>query len=158
MIQGDLRFAPNAPPNQPPWCAMPWVDVEIKIPSLSIESTFTLMADTGATSTVLNIRDAWPILGKRGYRLLRQASRMGDSIGVGGAATYYITPAKLIFEHDDGTLESHDFILAIAKPAKKGSKKLANQFRLPSLLGRDNLSHFRMVMDYSRNQMFLDHN
>ena len=158
MIQGDLRIAPNASPNQPPWYAMPWVDVEIKIPSLSVESTFTLMTDTGATATVLNVRDAVPILGKRGYKLLRRANTARDSIGVGGVALYYTTPAKIIFQHEDGRLESHDFQLLVAKPARKGSKKLRIQLMLPSLLGRDILCRFHMVMDYSSKQLSFDHN
>jgi len=115
------------------------------------------MTDTGATATVLNVRDAVPILGKRGYKLLRQANTVRDSIGVGGAAPYYATPAKIIFQHEDGRLESHDFLLAVAKPARKGSKKLRTQLMLPSLLGRDILCRFHMVMDYSSNQLSLDH-
>jgi hypothetical protein len=136
---------------------MPWVDAEIRIPSLAIKRTITLLVDSGADGTVLNVRDAVPTLGKRGYRLIRQSSSSMTSIGVGGSASYFSVAAEIYFQHEDGTLEGYRFDLRIAKPARKGSKKLTTQLKIPSLLGRDMLCQFRMVMDYPNNQLSFDH-
>ena len=157
MIRGDLRFTPGAPRNLLIWYAMPWVDAEINIPSLAVKRAVTLLADTGADGTVLNVRDAVPMLGKRGYRLLRQSNDILTSIGVGGSASYFTVAAEIIFQNEDGSFEGYKFDLRIAKPARKGSRKLETQLKIPSLLGRDILCQFRMVMDYSNNQISLEH-
>lgn len=161
MIRGYILrdpTKPRNPPNMPIWCAYPWVDCIIKIPSLAVDSTFTMMADTGATGSYLSVRDAMPILGKTGYRLLRRLGKPKSASGIGGSSPNFEIAAKMILQDEDGTLEGFDFDLAIAKPGNKGGKRLAAQLKLPSLLGRDILCHFRMVMDYHRNQLFLDHN
>jgi len=156
MIRGDFCFPPNALPNLPVWCADPLIEATIKIPMLAIEKPFTLMVDTGAGITALHVRDV-PRLGERGYRLIRQLGNSSNPSGVGGSAIYFGVPAQIIFEHEDGTLEQHDFNLWVSKRARKGSRKLANQLKIPSVLGRDVLCHFRMVMNYHRNQLFLYH-
>jgi len=157
MIRGNLFFPPKAPPNFPAWLAEPLIDVTIKIPMLAIEKPFTLMVDSGAGITALHVRDV-PRLGERGYRLIRRLNNSSNPSGVGGSAIYFGVPAQIVFEHEDGALEQHDFVLWVAKRARKGSRKLANQLKIPSVLGRDVLCHFRMVMDYSNNQLFFDHN
>ncbi len=157
MIRGNLCFPPTVPPNPPVWFAEPLVEVTIKIPMLAIEKPFTLMVDTGSHMTALHVRDV-PRLGERGYRLIRRLNNSLNSSGVGGSAIYFVVPAQIVFEHEDGALEQHDFDLWVSKRARKGSRKLANQLKIPSVLGRDVLYHFRMVMDYSNNQLFLDHN
>jgi len=157
MIRCDLRFPLKTPPNSPVWFADPLIEVTLKIPILAIEKPFTLMVDTGANITALHVRDV-PRLGERGYRFIRQRGKSSNPSGVGGSAIYFGVPAQIVFEHEDGTLEQHDFGLWVVKRARKGSRKLANQFKIPSVLGRDVLCHFRMVMDYPNNQLFLDHN
>ena len=116
-----------------------------------------MLADTGATGTVLNIKDALPILGKRGYRLLRQLGKPKTCRGVGGTSPYIAIAAQIVLQHENGTLDGFDFDLYVAKPARKGSKKREHQLKLFSLLGRDIMSHFRVVVGYSRKQLFLDH-
>jgi hypothetical protein len=171
MVKGDLYFRivtanrinPIAFPissssiTLPIWCAQPWVDAEIEIPNLSVKKVFTLLADSGADGTVLNVRDAISTIGMHGYRTLQQVGKVSSSLGVGGTATRFTIPAKIVFQHDDGSLEGYSFDLSIAKPAKMGSKKLGHQLRLPSLLGRDILCQFRMIMDYSSKELLLDH-
>ena len=137
MIRGDLRFPSGSPRNLPAWCAMPWVDVEVEIPYLGVKRAVTLLADSGADGTVLNVRDAVPLLGKRGYRRLRQVNAIKTSIGVGGSASYYSIDAIIVFQNEDGQFEGYRFDLRIAKPARRGSKKLETQLKIPSLLGRD---------------------
>lgn len=155
MIRGAL-FDPNASPHHPRpiWCASPWVKAEIKIPRLGEKRSITFLADTGADVTSLSVRDAQRLLGKRG---IRQLGGLQDLSGVGGKALYFKEPAQIVFRHEDNTVEGFGFELRIAKPSRKGSKKLQQQLRLPSLLGKDIIFEFRMVMDYSSKQLFFDH-
>lgn len=169
MIKGDLYFRIMSPTqnnpisipisnsiNLPIWCAQPWIDVEIEIPSLSVKRIFTMLMDTGADGTVLNLRDAVSVLSARDYDLLKQSGNIKTSIGVGGSACYYKINAKIIFQHADGLLEGYSFELAIAKPDEDGAKRVL-QLRVPSILGRDLLCQFRMIMDYSKQELFLEH-
>ena len=148
MIKGDLYFRIEHPdqtntinlpisdisdPSTPIWCAQPFVDVEIEIPSLSVKRIFTMLVDTGADTTLLNVRDAMAVIGKSGYRLLQQSSNTKTSYGIGGSAIDFTTDANIIFQHDNGLLEGYSFELMVAKPARKGSKKLGLQLRIPSI-------------------------
>ena len=103
MIRGTFRFPLQAPPNLPVWDAEPLIEVTIKIPILPIEKPFTLMVDTGANITALHARDV-PMLGKRGYRLIRRLSNSISPSGVGGSASYFGVPAQIIFEHEMDTV------------------------------------------------------
>jgi hypothetical protein len=156
MIRGAL-FDPNASPQRrrPIWCVSPWVKADISIPKLGKRRKVTFLVDTGADVTSLSVRDAVRLIGKRGFR---QLSRLKDLSGVGGKASYFEEPAQIVFRHDDGTVEGFDFILYIAKPSRKKSRTLRQQLQLPSLLGKNIIFEFRMVMDYSKKQLFLDHN
>jgi hypothetical protein len=169
VIKGDLYFRVVAPdqgkpvnvpissrPSLPIWRAQPWVDVVIDIPALSVRKTFTMLVDTGADGTVLSVRDAVAALGKIGYGLLQKSGNTTTSIGVGGSADYYRVNAHIIFQHEGGSLEGYSFELAVAKPDGCKAKRVL-QLRIPSILGRDILCQFRMVMDYSQFELLLDH-
>ena len=140
MIRGYLLrdpTKPQNPPNMPIWCAYPWVDCIIKIPSLAVDSTFTLMVDTGATGTTLSVKDAMPELGKRGYRLLRQLGKPKTLTGVGGSCSGFGIPSQIVMQHDDGTLEGFDFELCVTNPARKGSKTREHQLKLENIKSYD---------------------
>ncbi len=145
----------------------PYITARIKVPRLNAEGTFHLLADTGADNTSLHLRAAiqllstrvmkgsfekvWGIIRKR-YRLLGNPTPIG---GVGGTAIYLQEPAQIIFTHVDGTRQGFLFDLDIVKPANWGSRCFQRQLELPSLLGMDVLSQYRMVMEYPNNQIFL---
>lgn len=146
-----------------------YIIAEIKVPRLNAEGTFYFEVDTGADGTALHLRDAiqllstkamrrggaegWGRIRKR-FRLLCNPSSIG---GVGGEATYFSEPAQIIFTHTDGAKQGFLFDLDIAKPANRGGNRFKQQLELPSLLGMNILSQFRVVMDYSKKQIFLDH-
>jgi hypothetical protein len=115
-----------------------------------------MLVDTGADGTVLSVRDAVAALGKSGYNRLKKSGDTSTSIGVGGSANYYRVNAHIIFQHEGGSLEGYSFELAVAKPDGCRSKR-GLQLRIPSILGRDMLCQFRMVMDYSQCELLLDH-
>lgn len=145
----------------------PYIVARIKVPRLNAEGTFPLLVDTGADNTSLHLRDAiqllstkamrgsikkiWGMIRKR-FGLLGNPTPIG---GVGGTATYLREPAQIIFTHVDGTRQGFLIDLDIVKPANFGSRRLQQQLELPSLLGMDILSQFRMVMECPNNQIFL---
>lgn len=147
----------------------PYTVVRIKVPRLNAEGTFHLLVDTGADNTSLHLRDAiqllsintmrgsvkkvWGMIRKR-FGLLGNPTPIG---GVGGTATYFQEPAQIIFTHVDGKRQGFLIDLDIVKPANWGGRRLREQLELPSLLGMNILSQYRLVMEYPRNQIFLDH-
>ena len=178
MIKGDLYYR-HIPPNQddpvvavpfpstktgvPIWRFEPWIDVELEIPRLSVKKVITMLVDTGADGTLLSVRDGLAAFGESGYHLLQQSCEADSSIGIGGSSSCFKTDAKVILQHNNGMLEGYSFELAITKPEPKrpcifkGLGKLGLQLRIPSVLGRDILCEFRLVMDYSKHELSLDH-
>jgi len=145
----------------------PYITARIKVPRLNAEGTFHLLADTGADNTSLHLRDVvqllstramkgsikkiWGMIRKR-YRLLGNPTPID---GVGGTAVYLRESAQIIFTHVDGTRQGFFFDLDIVKPANWGSRRFQQQLELPSLLGMDILSQFRMIMEYPNNHISL---
>lgn len=133
--------------------AIPVIVATIRIPRLKVSYRFSLLVDSGADITSLHLRDAIRVLGMRKYLELRGETTVG---GVGGPAKYFLEPARIIFVHEDENIEGYNFDLRIAKIPKSPSN-LRDALRLPSVLGRDIWHHFRIVIDYSRNEFYLDH-
>jgi hypothetical protein len=152
----------------PDYCA--YISAEIKVPRLNAEGTFYLQMDTGADNTSFHLRDTIQLLSKRTmsgsfekvWGMIRKRFRLlGNPTpidGVGGTATYLQEPAQIIFTHVDGTKQGFVFDLDIVKPANWGSRRFRQQLELPSLLGMDIMSQFRLVMNYPNNQIYLDNN
>ena len=145
----------------------PYITARIKVPRLNAEGTFHLLVDTGADNISLHLRDAIQLLSTKTMRgsfkkvwgmLRKRFLLLGNPIpidGVGGTATYLQEPAQIIFTHVDGTRQGFLFALDIVKPANWGSRRFQSQLELPSLLGMDILSQYRVVMEYPNNQIFL---
>lgn len=134
--------------------AIPIIVATIRIPRLRVSYCLPLLADSGADITSLHLRDAIRVLGMRKYFQLR-----GETIvrGVGGPGKYFLEPARVIFVHEDENIEGYNFDLRIAKIPPGSPSKLKDALQLPSVLGRDILHYFRIVIDYSRNEFYLDH-
>jgi hypothetical protein len=111
----------------------------------------TLLLDTGAMSTCLHPRDAIFTIGIDAQLLSEPQQwpyhqRHG---GVGGQEMlYYQVPAYYGFRHDDGRRQVIQAGLDIAQPHD------SNQ-ALPSLLGRNVLEHFRVIVDGPARQITL---
>ncbi len=134
--------------------AIPIIVATIRIPRLKVSDRLPLLADSGADITSLHLRDAIRVLGMRKYLQLRGETTVG---GVGGDAKYFLEPTRIIFVHEDGNIEGYNFELRIAKIPPGSPSKLKHALQLPSVLGRDILHHFRIVIDYSREEFYLDH-
>lgn len=158
MIRGSLLEPVNSQ-GQPISVAIPYMVATLKIPRLNALSSITFLLDTGADFTSLQLRDVFQILGLSGLKKLR-GNR--NAIGIGGSAPYSIEPAEIIFSHEDNTIEGYTFNLSIAKPITswwlpRQIKLQALQLRIPSILGRDILCQFRLVIDYHCKEILLDH-
>lgn len=115
----------------------PNLTVGVRLLRLRKYGPITFMVDTGATRTVLSFEDA------RGlgvsYASLAQA---GAGRMVTGSVGFFPESAELIFEDVQAGL-SHALGLQIGIRQRLSSGDPA----LPSLLGRDILENFRLVMD-----------
>ena len=132
----------------------PYITAIIKVPRLNAEGTFHFLADTGADNTSLHLRAAVQLLSTTAMK--GSIEKIWGMIGgVGGTATYLQEPAQIIFTHVNGTRQGFLFDLDIVKPANWGSRRFQQQLELPSLLGMDILSQFRMVVEYPKNQISL---
>ena len=158
MIRGTL-FEPVNSQGQPIGVATPYIVATLIIPRLNIKGSIPFLVDTGADATSLHLRDAVNLLGMRGINLLRGEL---SATGIGGSAKYFKEPTEIVFHHDDNTLEGFQFDLRVAIPIKSWWKprqrKLQSlQLRIPSVLGRDILREFRLVIDFHSKEFFLDH-
>ncbi|MCY3918596.1 MAG: hypothetical protein OXG38_02160 [Chloroflexi bacterium] len=136
-IPGYLR-----PVSIPDVAARPNVHVEVRIEGAPRVFDVHFLIDTGADDTILHPRDVPP----------RIASLLASSFddhpegrqigGVGGGGYIIPVTARLSFRTDTGAGRIwHDARVWVARPTD------ANR-RLPSLLGRDLLQHFRLTVDY----------
>ncbi len=136
-IPGYLR-----PVSIPDVAARPNVHVELLIEGAPSAFDVHFLIDTGADDTILHpsdlLRPDVPSLA-----LPFDDHPEGRQIGgVGGGGYIIPVSARLFFRADTGTERlSQDGRIWVAQPTD------ANR-RLPSLLGRDLLQHFRLTVDY----------
>ena len=115
----------------------PYVQGQLIIERLEVDSTVDFLVDTGADSTALHPWDGGRL--KCRYDLLVSPRSMG---GVGGRQDYYPEDgATIVFYGEDATYTFTDLRIGIARPAPENRN-------LPSLLGNDVLGFLRM--DYHR--------
>lgn len=136
-IPGYLR-----PVAIPGVAARPYVDVELFIEGASSGFDIRFLIDTGADDTILHPRDiqrpdAPPLTLPFGDH--PEGRQIG---GVGGGSYIIPVSARLLFQTDSGDGRLWQVARVwVAQPTD------ANR-RLPSLLGRDLLQHFRLTVDY----------
>ena len=107
---------------------------------LGIEGEVDFLVDTGASKTVILDMDA-ESLGVNYGKLTRYKY---DMIGIGGSVeTYSIKEAKLTFSTNEGKVLTERFEIFVLKHPKL-NKKIE---RLPSLLGRDVLNKYCLMMN-----------
>lgn len=127
----------------PPGRRRPFVTAHLFISSQNISGDVSFLVDTGADSIVLAPTDAL-FLGID-TRLLPQGV---PSIGVGG-----VTPtvnAKALITLND---QAFDILLRILAPRSRQQQRALRT--IPSLLGRDILSHFALLVQERTNRVLL---
>ena len=122
----------------------PTIQIDVVAAAGAAEVAFLI--DTGADATVLHPRDAHRILGD-GLATIDFAadSRRAPGLGVGGDADRVVRNATLTLRSVDGDPYSLDMPILIARPTPAEPGDHGN-WRLPSLLGRDFLRHFRLEL------------
>ena len=104
------------------------------------------LVDTGADATVLHPADAQSLLAGDLHRIDfgRDPYRIAG-LGVGGAADRVVRNATLTLRSVDGEPYAVEMPILIARPTPSEPGDHGN-WRLPSLLGRDFLRHFRFEL------------
>ena len=131
MIQG--RFGDTS--------KSPYVEGRLRIPGLRIESNVSFLVDTGAESTVLLPEDV--VRMKLDYSALSESGVQVS--GIGGSSPTYVESAIIMFTEPGVAVYSYEVKLLIVE--------LKNHKGLPSLLGRDILSRWRMNYSPIDNQL-----
>ncbi len=121
----------------------PTITASLLIPSQGISGEVDFLIDTGADSTLLGPYDA--------HALGIDVDRLGagpTSTGVGGSVRTGTAGAHLILGH-----HTLDLDLWVLVPS--GRRQQAALSQLPSLLGRDVLAHFALVMEERTGRVLL---
>ena len=122
----------------------PMILARVSLGSQAMDVRFLI--DTGTDATVLHPTDAQRILDDDWYRIDfdRDPRRTGGE-GVGGAVERVARDATLALQSEDRRLHPIAMPILIARPTPVEPGDHGN-WRLPSLLGRDFLRHFRLEL------------
>lgn len=116
----------------------PYIEGRLILPRLNIRGDISFLADTGADQTLIHPLD--------GLRIGMDYSALSDtseSVGVGGIVDNFVEPALIVFNEPGRMLYVYTIVVAIAPPSP-------DIMDLPSLLGRDILKQWRMVVEPHR--------
>ena len=141
----DERYEPPAP----------FIRTTLTSRTLKLEHAIELHIDTGAAASILLDKDVKRL--KIDVSKLRTAER--DLIGIGGMLkNQIIEDAILIFRSADGppTIEKLPLLVGTHDPSKLSLKERDAILKLPSLLGRDVIYRFKLMIDKLRNQIYLE--
>lgn len=137
-IRGFFRKEDNAP----------YVIATLLSIELDIHSPVRFLIDTGASRTIISDMDAIKL--GIDYSLLPRF-KLGTA-GIGGVVdTYFIQNAKLIFRTQKGAhTEKMDEIFVLKH--KKRDERIK---RIPSLLGRDILNKYQLLLNRKNNKVII---
>ncbi len=115
----------------------PYLEARVAIPRLRLNGLVSFLVDTGADGTILMPADSRKL--SVNFRMLRNPT---TSEGIGGPAKGY--NEQMIFSFSDRKfVYSYLFDVEIASPTP-------HNHRFPSLLGRDILDQWRLVIERSK--------
>ena len=122
----------------------PLIQIAVALEDRSDDIWFLI--DTGADATVLHPADAQSLLGD-GLRRIDFGSDpyRAAGLGVGGGVERVVRDATLMLRSVDDEVYAVEMPILIARPAPAEPGDHGN-WRLPSLLGRDFLRHFRFEL------------
>lgn len=141
----DERYEPPAP----------FIRTTLTSRTLKLEHAIELHVDTGAAASILLDKDAKRL--KIDISKLKTAER--DLIGIGGLLkNQIIEDAILIFRSTDGSpiTEKLRLLVGTHDPSKLSLKEREAILKLPSLLGRDVIYRFKLMINKLRNQIYLE--
>jgi len=118
----------------------PYLEAHVSFPRLGLRGLVSFLVDTGADATVLMPPDSMKL--GVDFRSLKNAT---TSVGIGGVSKGYSERAAISFF-------DHRYIYTYVLNVEVSAPTLDNR-RFPSLLGRDILGQWRIIMDASRRQI-----
>lgn len=125
----------------------PVIMAEVVYERLNIKKFVRFIVDTGSSKTILIERD----LKRMGIEYSHLQKSDKPSIGIGGAVeTYFIPSVKLIFSTDVGTYTEKLKNIYVLRHEPKNKKDEERIKRIPSLLGRDVLDKYTLVVNKKR--------
>ncbi len=117
----------------------PFVEASIHLPRFGLWGYVSFLADTGASGTVLMPTDA-----KKLAINFNKLKNPKISRTVGGPARGYLEQAVLSFlDQDSNRIYAYNAEIQIFEPTRDNAT-------LPSLLGRDVLNRWRVLIDFPR--------
>jgi len=140
----DERYEPPAP----------FIRTTLISRTLKLEHAIELHVDTGAAASILLDKDV-----KRLKIDISKLRTERDLIGIGGLLkTQIIEDAILIFRSADGPpiIEKLRLLVGTHDPSKLSLKEREAILKLPSLLGRDMIYRFKLMIDKLKNQIYLE--
>jgi hypothetical protein len=120
------------------WRGRPYVTGFVVLPRLIIDGEVAFLVDTGADTTVIYPRDAERL--RLSHEQVFADSNVVFSVGIGGGVEEYLEGGFAMIQHDDGKWDQMLAPLHFAVPS-------AAYALIPSLLGRDVLSYYKLVFD-----------
>ena len=126
----------------PPGRKRPYIEAPVTLRELGRTRDVAFLIDTGADRGLISERDA-TALGLDAFTLPQSRSR-----GVGGSATTGHVPATL-------RLGSRTFLVVFRVLVESDATLQATPSAVPSLLGRDLLSHFGLYIEERRDLVLL---
>jgi len=117
-----------------------YIQASVSFPRLRLRGFLWLLIDTGADVTVLMPRDSIRL--RIDFDTLTNST---ESQGIGGIARAYQETAAISF-YDRHYIYSYITSIEMAAP-------LAHNSHIPSLLGRDILQHWRLIVDRPENEI-----
>ena len=122
----------------------PLIQIAVALEGRSDDIWFLI--DTGADATVLHPADAQSLLGDSLHRIdFARDPYRAAGLGVGGGVDRVVRDATLTLRSVDDETHATEMPILIARPTPAEPGDHGN-WRLPSLLGRDFLRHFRFEL------------
>ena len=128
----------------------PVIGVAVRLDNLTQFRGVEFLIDTGASSTILHPRDAILVWGASDYlgHDFENDATLAKSGGVGGSADHIGRPATIVFLTEDGKLDQQSLDLSIARLRLPNPLTgFPGNLHLPSLLGRDILERYVLLVD-----------
>lgn len=130
-----------------------FMNVHLVSEQAGLDETIEFLVDTGSSRTVLLDKDAL-FLGIDYSKLKRFEQDLG---GIGGSVeTHVIEDSVLGFGSDEGMAEIELAVFVLKHPLEKiGRDEQIKILRIPSILGRDIITKFRLIFDREKAELSL---